>query len=164
MSVVPSDIVVYGSVNMPEDVASTALTGGAVDFTKRVVFYDLSANDTIDAVSSAAADTVTRAQIMVRDATGAVQTPAFITLTGTTPFLSIGSVTASHFLAAVTSGGTIAGLAAPGGTNAAGDVAIYRHTAVLAARTARAGSARHATASSCTQRSECPRERCCGRS
>ena len=30
MSVLPSDIIVYGSVNMPE--ADSAITGGAVDF------------------------------------------------------------------------------------------------------------------------------------
>ena len=42
MSVVPSDIVTYGSANMPE--ADGVTIGGAVDFTKRVAFYDISAS------------------------------------------------------------------------------------------------------------------------
>ena len=38
MSVLPSDIVVYGSANMPE--ADGAINGGAIDFSRRVAFYD----------------------------------------------------------------------------------------------------------------------------
>jgi hypothetical protein len=38
MSVLPSDIVVYGSANMPE--ADGAIIGGSVDFTRRVAFYE----------------------------------------------------------------------------------------------------------------------------
>jgi hypothetical protein len=44
-------------------------------------------------------------------------------------------------LAAVTSGGAIAGLTDPTGTTAVGDIALYRHTAVIAAHTAQTGSA-----------------------
>ena len=36
MSVLPSDIVVYGSAHMPETDGATI--GGAVDFTRRVAF------------------------------------------------------------------------------------------------------------------------------
>jgi hypothetical protein len=39
MSVLPSDIVVYGSANMPE--ADGAINGGPVDFSRRVAFYDI---------------------------------------------------------------------------------------------------------------------------
>ena len=37
MSVLPSDIVVYGSADMPETDGATI--GGAVDFTRRVIYY-----------------------------------------------------------------------------------------------------------------------------
>ena len=36
MSVLPSDIVTYGSANMPE--ADGSPVGGAVDFTRRIAF------------------------------------------------------------------------------------------------------------------------------
>jgi hypothetical protein len=41
MSVTPNQIVLYGSANMPE--ADGVTVGGAVDFTKRVSFYDVPA-------------------------------------------------------------------------------------------------------------------------
>ena len=44
MSVLPSDIVVYGSANMPE--VDGAITGGSVDFTRRIAFYDPPATST----------------------------------------------------------------------------------------------------------------------
>ena len=55
MSVTPNNIVVYGSANMPE--ADGVTVGGAVDFTKRVAFYDISPNGTVDWVSSSSSDT-----------------------------------------------------------------------------------------------------------
>lgn len=140
MSVLPSDIVVYGSVNMPE--ADSATIGGAVDFTKRVAWYDLSANDTINAVSSSASDTATNIRVMGRDATGVAVTSSVATLTGQTVVTNVGSLgTVERLLAGVTTGGAIAGIANPGGTTAVGDVAIYRATAVLSARTAQTGAA-----------------------
>jgi len=48
--------------------------------------------------------------------------------------------TLERILAAVVTGGAIAGLSDPGGTPAVGDVALYRHTAVLSARTAQTGA------------------------
>ena len=45
MSVLPSDIVVYGSANMPETDGTTI--GGAVDFTRRVAFYDVTPTGTV---------------------------------------------------------------------------------------------------------------------
>ena len=140
MSVLPSDIVVYGSANMPE--ADSATVGGAVDFTKRCAWYDLSANDTINAVSSSASDIATKVQIMGRDATGASVTSTAATLNGQTPITNVGTLgTVERLLAAVVTGGAIAGLANPGGTTAVGDIAVYRATAVLSARTAQTGAA-----------------------
>jgi hypothetical protein len=140
MSVLPSDIVVYGSANMPE--ADSATIGGAVDFTKRVAWYDLSANDTIDAVSSSASDTATKVQVMGRDATGAPVTSSAATMNGQTAITNVGTLgTVERLLAAVVTGGAIAGLSNPGGTTAVGDIAVYRHTAVLSARTAQTGAA-----------------------
>jgi hypothetical protein len=141
LSVFPSDIVVYGSASMPE--ADSATVGGLVDTTKTVAWYDLSANDTIDAVSSSASDTACNVKIMARDATGVVQTTGNTSLNGTTPVVNVGSLgTVERLLAAVIKGGAIAGLTDPGGTTGAvGDVAVYRHTAVISAHTAQTGSA-----------------------
>jgi hypothetical protein len=140
MSVIPSDIVLYGSANMPE--ADAATTGGAVDFTKRVQFFDITPNGTLDMVSSSASDTATKLAFAARDATGVVQTPASATLNGTTPVTGLAaSLTVERLLAAVITGGAIAGLANPGGTAAVGDVALYAHTAVVAAHTAQTGAA-----------------------
>jgi hypothetical protein len=140
MSVLPSDIVTYGSANMPE--ADGVAVGGAVDFSKRVAWYDLSANDTIDAVSSSASDTATNLRAMARDATGAIVTSPVVVLTGTTPVVNLGGIgTVERLLAAVLTGGAVAGLGNPGGTAAVGDVALYRHTPVISGHTAQAGSA-----------------------
>lgn len=140
MSVFPSDIVTYGSANMPE--ADSATVGGAVDFTKTVAWYDLSANDTVDAVSSSASDTATKIQVVGRDATGVVVTSTAATMTGQTPITNVGSAgTLERLLYAVTTGGAIGTLTNPTGTTAVGDIALYRHTAVLSARTAQTGAA-----------------------
>ena len=58
MSVLPSDIVVYGSANMPE--ADGTTIGGAVDFTRRVAFYDVTPAGSVDVISSSSADTATK--------------------------------------------------------------------------------------------------------
>ncbi|MGH7044947.1 MAG: hypothetical protein ACREE2_00985 [Stellaceae bacterium] len=137
MSVTPNNIVTYGSADMPE--ADGVTVGGAVDFTKRVAFYDITPSGTVDVVSSSASDTATKMQVMGRDATGVIQTPAAVTLNGTTPVT--GAQTFERLLAAVITGGTIAGMTNPGGTAAVGDVAVYAHTAVISGHTAQAGSA-----------------------
>ncbi|MFZ0559860.1 MAG: hypothetical protein WAN31_05905 [Methylovirgula sp.] len=142
MSVLPSDVVIYGCADMPE--ADSASVGGAIDFTKRIDFSDISPNGTMDAVSSSASDTATKFQVTGRDATGAVVTPAAGTLNGTTPVTGIGSSqTFERLLAAVITGGAIAGLSSPGGTAAVGDMAIYAHTPIISGHTAQAGSANH---------------------
>lgn len=127
MSVTPNNIVVYGSANMPE--ADSATIGGAVDFTKRVAYYDITPAGTVDWVSSSASDTATRGQITGRDSTGVIQTPSAVTLNGQT--VVTGSQTFERIGAAVITGGAIAGLANPGGTAAVGDVMAMAHTCVL---------------------------------
>src|SRR5579883_1284771 len=112
MSVTPNNVVVYGSANMPE--ADGVTVGGAVDFTKRVAFYDISPAGTMDWVSSSASDTAVKAQVTGRDSTGVIQTPAAVTLNGQT--VVTGSQTFERIGAAVITGGAIAGLTNPGGT------------------------------------------------
>lgn len=82
MSVLPSDIVAYGSANMPE--ADGVAVGGAVDFSRRVAFYDITPTGTIDFVSSNPADTGVYVQVAGRDPTGAIQIPTAVALNGTT--------------------------------------------------------------------------------
>src|SRR5215469_2110713 len=114
MSVIPSDLVAYGSANMPE--SDGVAIGGTVDFSRRVAFYDITPTGTIDFVSSSANDTGVHIQIAGRDSTGVVQTPAAVTLNGTNPV--IGSQSLERLLYGVVSGASPNGpLADPGGTS-----------------------------------------------
>jgi hypothetical protein len=142
MSVTPNNIVAYGCINMPE--ADSVQVGGAADFTKRVAFYDISSVGTVDVVSSSASDTAVKMQVQGRDPTGAIQTPAAITLNGTAPVP--GSQSFERLLCAILTGGNSAigstfPLTNPGGTAAAGDVAVYAHTPVISVHTMQTGSA-----------------------
>jgi len=140
MSVTPNQIVLYGSANMPEADGST--TGGALDLTKRVAFFDLTSTGTVDVVSSSASDTATKIQVMGRDASGTVVTPAAITLTGTTVIANaFSSQSFQRLLAAVITGGSIAGLSNPTGTAAVGDVAVMQNTRTISNHVAQVGSA-----------------------
>lgn len=140
MSVVPSNIVLYGSANMPE--VDGATVGGAVDFTKRVSFLDINTAGELDVVSSSASDTAVKVQVTGRDATGTIQTPTAITLTGTTVIANtFGGQSFQRLLAGVITGGAIAGLSNPGGSAAVGDVAILAHTRAISGHTAQVGSA-----------------------
>ena len=79
---------------------------------------------------------------MGRDSTGTIQTPAAVTLTGTTVIANtFGGQSFQRLLAAVITGGAIAGLSNPGGTAAVGDVAIMAHTRAIAGHTCQVGSA-----------------------
>lgn len=135
MSVIPSDIVIYGSANMPE--ADGVTIGGAFDSSKRADFFDISPNGTINVVSSSAADTGVKATYFIRDTTGATATVT-TQLNGTAVVL--GATTAERILAGVITGGAIAGIANPGGTTAVGDCAIVANTKVLAGRTLQLGA------------------------
>ena len=148
MSVLPSDIVVYGSANMPE--ADGATNGGAVDFTRRVAFYDIAPAGSVDVISSSSGDTATKITYYGRDPTGVVQSQT-LTLNGQT--WVTGSPTLERLLFAALSGVTANGpVADPGGTAAVGDVVLAAHSCVLPSgsvttdaslRTAQSGSANH---------------------
>ena len=148
MSVLPSDVVVYGSANMPETDGATI--GGAVDFTRRVAFYDVTPAGNVDVISSSSADTTTKIVYSGRDSTGAIQSQT-LTLNGQS--WVIGSQSLERLLYAALSGASANGpLANPGGTPAVGDVALAAHSCVLPSgalttdatvRTAQAGSANH---------------------
>jgi hypothetical protein len=139
MSVVPNEVILYGSVDMPE--ADGVTVGGAVDLTKRVAFYDISTAGTFDIVSSSASDTATKVQVTGRDSSGTIQTPAASTLNGTTVVANaFGAQSFERLIAGVITGGSIASLSNPGGTTAVGDVAILSHTREITGHTAQAGS------------------------
>jgi hypothetical protein len=148
MSVLPSDIVVYGSADMPETDGTTI--GGAVDFTRRVGFYDIAPAGSVDVISSSLSDTATKIAYSGRDSTGA---PHSETLTLNGQSWVTGSQSLERLLCAALSGASANGpLADPGGTLALGDVALAAHSCVLPAgavttdatvRTAQAGSANH---------------------
>jgi TRAP-type mannitol/chloroaromatic compound transport system substrate-binding protein len=148
MSVLPSDIVVYGSANMPE--ADGAMTGGSVDFTRRITFYDITPAGSLDAISSSSSDTATKIAYSGRDSTGAIQTQT-LTLNGQS--WVTGSQSLERLLYGALSGASANGpLANPGGTPAVGDVALAAHSCVLPAgavttdatvRTAQTGSSNH---------------------
>jgi hypothetical protein len=148
MSVLPSDIVVYGSADMPESDGTTI--GGAVDFTRRVGFYDIAPAGSVDVISSSLSDTATTIAYSGRDSTGAAQSQ-ILTLNGQS--WVTGSQSLERLLCAALSGASANGpLADPGGTPAVGDVALAAHSCVLPAgavttdatvRTAQAGSANH---------------------
>lgn len=140
MSVVPNEIVIYGSANMPE--ADGVTVGGAIDLTKRVAFFDVVAAGTLDVVSSSASDTAVKIQVTGRDSTGTIVTPAAVTLTGTTLIAAtFGGQAFQRLLAGVITGGAIGSLTNPGGTGAVGDVAAIATTRTVAAHTAQVGSA-----------------------
>ena len=71
MSVLPSDIVVYGSAHMPETDGATI--GCAAYFTRRVAFYDITPAGSVDVISSSSGDAATTIAYSERDSTGAVQ-------------------------------------------------------------------------------------------
>jgi hypothetical protein len=129
MSVLQSDVLIYGSANMPDVDGLTA--GGAVDFTKRVVFNDITPNGLMDYVSSSASDTAATIALTGADASGATVSENK-TFNGAT--LVSGSQTFSELLKGVI-----------GGTTAVGDLAAISHTAVETG-TAQAGAAATATA------------------
>jgi hypothetical protein len=139
-SVTPNEIEFYGAADMPE--ADGATVGGAVDFAKKVGFYDISPAGALDLVSSSSSDTATKIQVMGRDGGGVIQTPAAATLTGTTLIAAAFSGQSfERLLAGVVSGGAIAGLSDPGGTAATGDVAALAHTRTIVNHVAQTGAA-----------------------
>lgn len=98
MPIVAADLVFYGAANHAEDDTSTQ--GGAIDLTTKVAMVFMAANDTIDVVSSSAADTTQTVTVTGRVATGAIDTEVF-TLAGTTP--QVGTTTFERVLKIVMS-------------------------------------------------------------
>lgn len=82
MSVLASDIVVYGSATMPENDTTTAI-GGAIDTTTLVVFTDVTTASTLEVVSSSTSDTSQTLTLTGRDSTG-VAISETVSLNGTT--------------------------------------------------------------------------------
>jgi hypothetical protein len=83
MPIVASDIVAYGSASMPDDDTPTGI-GGAKDTSKKVVFTDISANDTVEILSSSGSDTTQTVTVFGRNTAGEIVSEAE-TLAGTTP-------------------------------------------------------------------------------
>jgi hypothetical protein len=129
MSVIQSDLVYYGSANMPD--VDGATTGGAVDFTKQIVFNDIAPAGLLSYYSSSASDTAVVITVTGRDSTGVIQAEGK-TLTGVTGVA--GSQSFERLLKGVVTG-----------TAAVGDVAALSTTAVVSGT---AQSAAAATASS----------------
>jgi hypothetical protein len=130
MSVLPSDLVFYGSANMPD--VDGATTGGAVNTAILVGFNDITPSGTMNYVSSSASDTGVVLTLSGRDSTGVIQSEAK-TLTGTTPVT--GTQSFERLMKGVASG-----------TGAVGDVACISNTAVVTG-TAQAGLAATGSAS-----------------
>jgi hypothetical protein len=149
MSVILSDLVYFGAVDMPESDGAT--TGGAINFNTQIEMTGtaISPATQIDVVSSSSSDTAVKAQVFYRDATGLAQTPAAVTLNGTTK-VSMTTIAAERFLAGVVTGGAVAGLANPGGTTAVGDVAMIAHTLTISAHTMAAASTAASTSAPAT--------------
>jgi hypothetical protein len=130
MSVLPSDLVFYGSANMPDVDAAT--TGGALNTAILINFNDITPTGTMDYVSSSASDTAAICTVSGRDSTGVIQTEAR-TLTGVT--VVAGSQSFERLMKGVMTG-----------TTAVGDVAAISHTAVVSG-TAQTGAAATTSAS-----------------
>ena len=139
MSVYPSELWFAGSADMPE--ADSTTVGGAVDFSKKPIFYDMSATGTVDYFSSSSSDTATKIEVAGRNSTGVVVTET-VTLTGTT--VVAGAVSFQRLLYAASSGAAANGpLANPTGTTAVGDLCVIQHTRTISGHTMQTGSASH---------------------
>jgi len=85
MPVADTDIIVYGSANMPEN--DTGTSGGAIDKTVIILTQnvgDVGGNDTLDVVSDDAADSTQTVTITGRLPSGIIDTEV-LSLNGTTP-------------------------------------------------------------------------------
>lgn len=115
MSVVASNLVFYGSANMPT--ADGTTTGGAVAFNTLVVFSDIAPAGLLDYFSSSASDTTQSITVSGRDSTGVLVTETK-TFTGTTG--ASGSQSFERLLAGAISA-----------SGAVGDLGALSHTIVV---------------------------------
>ena len=133
MSVLPSDIVVYGSANMRE--TDTGAQGGAIATSKRVVFEDISPTGNIEIVSSNSGDTTQSVTVTGRNGAGELISEAK-TLNGTTVVAMTAETSWERLMKAVKSAATTGDVAvmavtkersntAQGGANATASVMAY---------------------------------------
>lgn len=118
MAISASELIMYGSTNMPED--DTSASGGAIATTVRVIFDDTSLpnslSDTVTVESSSAGDSSQSVTVYGRDSAGVIQSEV-LSLNGVTPVA--GAITYDRLLKAVisaTHAGTISIKKASGGT------------------------------------------------
>lgn len=96
MPIADTDLVAYGAANYPEDESSSV--GGAIDTDTKIVFTDIAATDSVEAVSSDNGDEM-NVTVRGRNAAGEIVTETKA-LTGTTPitFSTMGAI--ERFLSA----------------------------------------------------------------
>ena len=83
MSIVASELKLYGSASMPDDDTATAI-GGAINTAIKMEFTDITPSGTVEMLSSAGGDTTQTVTIYGRDGTGAIVNEVK-TLNGATP-------------------------------------------------------------------------------
>lgn len=81
MAVSNSDIIVYASLNCPEN--DTDTSGGAIDTTTKIIYADISTTDALTVISSNSGDTTQTVTVTGRNAAGTITTEDF-NLNGTT--------------------------------------------------------------------------------
>ncbi len=128
MSILQSDIILYGSAVMPDNNTPTQI-GGAEDNTKKMTFADLTTPGSIEIVSSSASDITQTVTVTFRDTAGVISSEVK-TLSGLTPVAFVATV--DRLLKAIKSATTV------------GDVAVMASTAERTG-TAQAGSAQTIT-------------------
>lgn len=125
MPVAATDLIFYGSADMPESDAGAA--GGAIDTSKKVTFIDMSPQGNVQVVSSDAGDTTQTVTVTGRDAAGVLISEGK-QLNGRTAVAMTVQTTWERLLKAVKS------------ATCAGDVAVEAATAERS-NTAQAGAA-----------------------
>jgi hypothetical protein len=130
MSIVASELILYGSASRPE--ADTGTVGGAIDLTARPFDSDTMSADDVEAVSSNAGDTTQTLTVRYRDASGVIQS-IVITLNGTTVAHTTGTLAMERLIEATlsaTCAGTITlrkeGVGATQHSFAPGELKAYR--------------------------------------
>lgn len=125
MSVLPSDLILYGCANHQETDSGTQ--GGAISTSKKLVFVDITPTGNMQVISSAAGDTTQTVTLTGRDAGGVIISEVK-TLNGTTAVAMTTNTSWERLLKAVKSATTT------------GDVAAEAVTATLS-NTAQGGAA-----------------------
>lgn len=125
MSVIPSDLIIYGCANHQETDSGTQ--GGAIATTKKMIFNDISPTGNMQIISSAAGDTTQTVTITGRDAGGVIISEVK-TLSGATAVPMTTNTSWERLLKAIKSATTT------------GDVAAEAVTATLS-NTAQGGAA-----------------------